>query len=210
MKLAGATIFAVALAVFAGSATPAAAMSGGHVPPHKQVYAICEAGRFADWVNTEWDAQLKDEQGKDEYIGYPNIYLYSNSLGKVGQLRGPGHPGVDHPASESDLVESLRTSNGKNDEGPIVASRLVMLQRDKFSPVYLLSLRRKKWERYSIYPSYDEVQQYEVSDSVWIMQFSGNELYLMREAQELAPTAARGRNLMTRKVDCPKLWTRDQ
>jgi len=200
---------AIAACAFAAPAS-AASLSGGRVSPHIQGYAICEAGRFTDWVNTEWAAQLEDRQRKDEYVGYPSAYIYSDTRGKIGLLRGPGHNYAGNPASELDLIEDLRTSNGKNDEGPIVASRLVLLQRDKFLPVYLISLRRKKWERYSLYPSYDEVQRYEVSNSVWIMQFAGNELHLMREAQELAPTAARGRNLLTRKIDCPKLWAREQ
>src|SRR3569832_858591 len=80
----------------------------------------------------------------EEYVGYLNIFLYTDQLGKVGRLNSHTYDGK--PAEPLDFVESLRTSNGKHDVGPIVASRLVLLQADKTMPVYLLSLRRTKWE----------------------------------------------------------------
>lgn len=196
----------VALAALAGVSS-ASALSWSRLPPHQRPYAICEAGRMADYINAEWADFNHGARLPDKYVGYLNIFLYADQLGKVGQLNSHSYDGK--PAGAIDFVESLRTANGKNDVGPIVASRLVLLQADKTMPVYLLSLRRTKWEVYQTLPDMETVQEYQTSESVWMMQFRGNELYLMRQADELAPTAARTANLLPRKIDCAALWSRD-
>jgi hypothetical protein len=196
----------LALAALAGTSS-ASALSWSRVPPHQRPYAICEAGRLADYINAEW-ADFHDRvRLPDKYVGYLNIFLYTDQLGKVGQLNSHTYDGK--PAGAIDFVESLRTANGKDDVGPIVASRLVLLQADKTMPVYLLSLRRTKWEIYQTLPDMETVQEYQTSESIWMMQFKGNELNLMRQADELAPAAARGVNLLTQKFDCEALWRRD-
>ena len=161
---------------------------------------------MADYVNAEW-ADFNDQARlPDKYVGYLNIFLYTDRLGKVGRLNGFTYKG--EAASENDFVESLRSANGKKDIGPIVASRLVLMQPHKTTPIYLLNLRRTKWEVYQTLPDYKEVKEYQTSESTWMMQFAGNELYLMRQADELAPTAARQPNLLEKKVDCGALWSR--
>ena len=185
----------------------ASALSWSRVQPHQRPYAICEAGRMADYINAEWADFNDGAQLPDKYVGYLNIFLYTDQLGKVGQLNS--HTYAGKPAGAIDFVESLRTANGKNDVGPIIASRLVLLQADKTMPVYLLSLRRTKWVVYQTLPDMETVQEYQTSDSIWMMQFRGNELFLLRQADELAPTAARRANLLTEEVDCEALWRRD-
>ena len=77
-------------------------------------------------------------------------------------------------------------------------------------PVYLLNLRRTKWEVYQTLPDLESVERYETSDSTWMMQFKGNELYMMRQADELAPTAAKKVNLLMQEVNCAALWKEAQ
>jgi hypothetical protein len=196
----------IALAALVGGPS-ASGLSWSRVAPHRQAFAICEAGRLADYINAEWADFTGGPRLPEEYVGYLNIFLYTDQLGKVGRLNSHTYDGK--PAEPLDFVESLRTSNGKHDVGPIVASRLVLLQADKTMPVYLLSLRRTKWEVYQTLPDWETVQQYQTSESIWMMQFKGNELYLMRQADELAPTAARGADLLRRKLDCRALWARE-
>ena len=203
------TVATCALALAAPGGLPSAtALSWSRVPLHKQSYAICEAGRLADYINAEWADTNDEAELPDKYVGYLNIFLYTDRLGKVGQLNSHTYDGK--PAHALNFVESLRSSNGKKDVGPILASRLVLLQSDRTMPVYLLNLRRTKWEVYQTLPDLESVERYETSDSTWMMQVKGNELYTMRQADELAPTAAKKVNLLMQEVNCAALWKEAQ
>ena len=205
-------IFALALAIGStlagGAAAPAGALSWSRVEPHEQKYALCEARKIADYINYEGEVLEERAERDDKWVGYPDYYIYTTALGVVGNYSGPEHTylGDGHPAHAFDFVETMRKWNGKADKGPIVASRLVVLDRDKYLPVYLLNLRRKRWERYTTYPAMEDVEEYQDTESTWIVQFKGNSMFLLRQADELAPLAARRRDLLTKRIDCKKLW----
>jgi len=184
---------------------PAAAVSWSRIPPHRRLHAICETRKLLDFLNVKWDEANDYPDVDDRFSNYPGFFIYSDRLGLAADFSRAAMPYEGKKADATDFIVSMRTSEGKHDTAPVTAVRLVLLQADKYRPVYLLTLRRTKWEVYQTLPDLTEVQRYETSDSIWMMQFAGNEIYTLRQADELAPTAARGADLLGRDVDCAAL-----
>lgn len=194
----------------AGLAAPLGATTIGFTPNHDQRFAVCETHKLTDYVNNMW-AELNDrEEGEDRFITWDNFDIYTDRLGRVGSLTSKKHSGKALPSHEYDFVENLRMSFGKEDEGPIKAHRLVRLQKGKKYPVYLFQFERNQWKEYSILLGSDEIEseaRYEVTHSTWLVQFQGNQINTLRQAEELSVLASKGRNLLRdRDIDCKALW----
>ncbi|HMO77337.1 MAG TPA: hypothetical protein PKD99_07805 [Sphingopyxis sp.] len=153
--------------------------------------AICQARALTEYINGWWAYQNEETDEFDQDFPVDNIITDDR--------------GENWTAKESEFVESLRSAYGKPDQGPIVASRLVLLKSDKFRPLYLLQLRRTAWTIEYELMGGGELSGYRSSDSTWVVSFWGKDVYLLREADELAPLASAGRNLIAQNVDCARL-----
>jgi len=117
----------IVVAAFVAMGPPATAITLGRAAPHQQPYAICQTRSLVDYVNGEWAARDSDRDFENDFN--ENAYIYSDALGvRVGRVSSAQHPTNKHTADISEWVESLRSEDGKPDEGPLVATRLVLLQ----------------------------------------------------------------------------------
>lgn len=184
-------VFTLALAALVGVARPAAALSWSKIPPHERASAICETRKLIDYINAEWAYLNDDDEERDEaFEDYPGFDIRSD--------------GIDASPHERDWVRSLRTKHGRPDQGPIIASRLVLLQAHRTYPTYLITLRRTAWQHYLILGEETEVTGYEREQDTWLVQFQGNEISRVRQVDELAPAAEARPNLLGRRVNCAK------
>lgn len=181
----------VAFALLGSVQAPALAVSISYPVKHRPEMAICQARALTDYINGWWAYENEETQGFDQ--DFPVDKIITDDRGE------------NWTAKESEFVESLRSADGKPDQGPIVASRLVLLKSDKFHPLYLLQLRRTAWVNEFELMGGDDLSGYRSYDSTWVVSFRGTGIHLLREADELAPLAAAGRNLIGRKVDCAHL-----
>src|SRR5262245_39811401 len=105
LKLAG--VLALVFVALIGSARPASALSISRTPPHERDAAICETRKLVDYINAAW-ADLNDEKPLDEaFDDYPDYFIYSDALGKVGLFSSADHPNYGEPAHEHDWIRSL-------------------------------------------------------------------------------------------------------
>jgi hypothetical protein len=187
-------------------AGPAGATSWREAPDHELGYAICETRKLADYVNSTWAEINERDEGEDRFVTWDNFDIYTNKYGKIGSLTSQEHGSKALPSHQFDFVEDLRMSFGKEDQGPITAYRLVRLVKDKKQPVYVVQLRRTRWTEILLLPDFRSWEGYGTFDSTWIISFTGNDIEQIREADELAPFATTGRDLLaTRLPDCKRL-----
>lgn len=172
--------------------------------PHQTKYASCAVQKLIDSINHEW-AYLKDRSLDESFESeFPSL-IYTDFLGKTSAVSVAGREYKGKRFKELDFVESLRKNHGKEDIGVIEATKLVRLTKDKISPTYLLQLRRNKWEVYQIFPTWEIREGYGISISTWLVQYSGNKIFLLRQADELSSLADKKRNQLSMQIDCSRL-----
>lgn len=181
----------VAAALLGFVTTPANAVSVYYPVKHRSEMAICQARELTDYINGWWVYENDEIDDFDRDFSIDVIVTDDR--------------GENWTAKEGEFVKSLRTAYGKPDQGPIVAARLVLLKGDKFYPLYLLQLRRTAWVSEVELMGGDDLSGYRSSDSTWVVSFWGKDIRLLREADELAPLAAEGRNLIGQNVDWARL-----
>lgn len=181
---------------------PAASGTSIHrVPPHQTKYASCAVQKLIDSINHEW-AYLNDRPLDESFESeFPNL-IYTDYLGKASSVSVAGHGYKGKRFDELDFVESLRKDHGKEDKGVIEATKLVRLTKDKISPSYLLQLRRNKWEVYQVLPTWETREGYEMSISTWLVQYSGNDISLLRQVDELSNLADGKKDRLTMQINC--------
>ena len=105
--------------------------------------------------------------------------FYSDRFGEVEQ------------GEEAAFLHSLRHSEGKRDRGPIRLYRVYSVDKDRFTPIYLVVLERESWHETRLETDgmleTHEIRdpRYERETSHWLAKFSSNDVTHFREAPEM-------------------------
>jgi hypothetical protein len=107
-------------------------------------------------------------------------FIYTDALGQVD---------IEEEAA---FIEAMNTSDGRKDRDPIKVVEFELLVRDKFYPVYLVTLERQVWKLKEIemdgcanITEHDR-PHWETSRTTWLAAFRSNNIASFRQADELA------------------------
>jgi hypothetical protein len=159
---------AAALFLAAVSAAPASALSITAMRAHN--YNLAEA-KIEELVA---DIDSNDSDRLDTVS-----FLYTDELGYVTF------------EEQEAFLKAMNSSDGRDDRNPMEVAAVKLLVRDKFYPVYLVTLKREIWKLTEFETdgcgnvTEHARPHWEDSSTTWLVTFQGNDIATFREADEL-------------------------
>jgi len=167
---------------------PAAALSVAAMRPHQPEAASCPIIDVVHHVNAVWEQRQGRTAAEPPPLSASLTAIYADGA----QLNA------------EQFVAAMRFSDGHEDRGPLVATRLVSLTADEFWPVYLVQFERVAWHHhFDEYDSGEWIEGYQNETSTWIASYWSDSLIRLRRADELHRLAREGENLFGACPDLP-------